>query len=393
MLELESKLIGMIYDAALDEKRWSDVLEMLVAYTESKTAIFVSLDQLNPEYDFVYSHQIPAVGLAAYEDERIKIIDMRLHTSLWQKAGIGGTIGIDLSGYALMPPDSDEFIFYDKCLKPTGISCFAGILLDVGQYRWGIIAVHRSPSESKYTQHELDILKRLGTHLRRALQIYRQLSLVTQQNQDLYRLLDCLKIGIILLDQHSQLIYTNQNAQKVIEKSKLIKIDQFNRITTLKESQVQLNQYIQSALFYDQVKADLTQFDASAIGGVLTLTDRGSEQKLMLSVVPCAKVLPQTKVGEQISQRVAIFITETNQYIELATVYLKQSYMLSNREIQICELFVNGFKLEEIAEQSGLTLSSVRTYLKQIYAKTTCNTQAELMKFLMSTAVAFEHIA
>ncbi|MEB6677820.1 helix-turn-helix transcriptional regulator [Acinetobacter haemolyticus] len=391
MLELESKLIGMIYDAVLDEKRWSDVLEVLVAYTESKTAIFVSLDQLNPEHDFVYSHLIPEESLAAYKEERIKVIDMRLHTPLWQQAGVGGIVNMNLSSYALMPQESDEFIFYNKCLKPTGVCYIAAVLLDAGQYRWGVLGLHRA--SSKYEQRELDILRRLGTHLRRALQIYRQISLVEQKNQDLYRLLDCLKVGVILLDQYSQLIYSNHKAQNIIEKSELIKIDQFNRIKTIKEYQVKLNQYIESVLLFDQVENAINQFDSTSIGGVLVLIDQKTERKLMLSIVPCAKVLHQKKVGKKDSQRVAIFITETNQYIQLAKIYLKQSFMLSNREIQICELFVNGCKLEEIAKQSGLTLSSVRTYLKQIYAKTTCNTQAELMKFLLSTTITFEHIA
>lgn len=137
MVEQESKLIGMIYDAALDETRWSDVLAELVVYTESKTAIFVSLDQLNPEYDFVYSHQIPEVGLAAYQDERVKVIDMRLHTPLWQEVGVGGVINMDLSGYASMPQSSDEFIFYDKCLKPTEVYYITAVLFTKVQFACG----------------------------------------------------------------------------------------------------------------------------------------------------------------------------------------------------------------------------------------------------------------
>ncbi|RKG32830.1 helix-turn-helix transcriptional regulator [Acinetobacter tianfuensis] len=391
MSELESKLIGMIYDAALDRAQWPDVLEEVVRYTGSKTAIFVFLDQLNPEHDFIYSHQIPDVSMAAYQEECIKIIDMRLHAPLWQQAGVGGVVHMNLSDYALKPPDSDEFIFYDRCLKPTGVFYISAVLLDTGQYRWGVLGLHRA--SCKYEQRELDILRRIGTHLRRALQIYRQLSLVQQHNQDLYRLLDCLKLGVMLIDQDSRLIYTNQSAQNVIEKSKLIKIDQSNRIKISKEHQIKLNQYIQSALFFDQAKSNLNQTDSSSVGGVMALIDQTSEQKLMLSIVPCAKILQQNKMGEPASQRVVIFMTETNQYSELATVFLKNSYMLSSREIQVCELFVNGLNLEEIAEQKGLALSSVRTYLKQIYAKTKCNSQADLMKLLMSATINFEHIA
>ncbi len=162
----------------------------------------------------------------------------------------------------------------------------------------GVLGLHRA--SSKYEQRELDILRRLGTHLRRALQIYRQISLVEQKNQDLYRLLDCLKVGVILLDQYSQLIYSNHKAQNIIEKSELIKIDQFNRIKTIKEYQVKLNQYIESVLLFDQVENAINQFDSTSIGGVLVLIDQKTERKLMLSVVPCAKVLHQKKLVKKI---------------------------------------------------------------------------------------------
>ena len=49
----ESHIIGMIYDAAMDTKLWPNVLEAIVEYSESNSAIFTVLDQLNPDYNFI----------------------------------------------------------------------------------------------------------------------------------------------------------------------------------------------------------------------------------------------------------------------------------------------------------------------------------------------------
>ena len=99
----EHEIIGSIYDAAVDVSLWPQVIENIVQYTDSKTAIFTALDQFSPSYDFVYTHEIPVESLKAYRDERIRVIDMKLHISLWQQAGVGNVVNLDLSHYGENP--------------------------------------------------------------------------------------------------------------------------------------------------------------------------------------------------------------------------------------------------------------------------------------------------
>ena len=75
---------------------------------------------------------------------------------------------------------------------------------------------------------------------------------------------------------------------------------------------------------------------------------------------------------------------EAGQKYYLNHKHLKQNYNLTKRELELCELFVNGMNLEQLAQHMGLTRSSIRTYLRNIFAKTPCNSQVELMQLLMS---------
>jgi hypothetical protein len=59
LAEQENKVIGMIYEAALNPVLWQDVLTEIVDFTGSTTAIFTATDQLSPNYDFVFTHNIP----------------------------------------------------------------------------------------------------------------------------------------------------------------------------------------------------------------------------------------------------------------------------------------------------------------------------------------------
>ena len=79
LAEQENKIIGMIYDAALNPQLWQNVLAEIVDFTGSTTAIFTATDQLSSAYDFVFTQNIPPESMRAYQDEQVKILDMRLH--------------------------------------------------------------------------------------------------------------------------------------------------------------------------------------------------------------------------------------------------------------------------------------------------------------------------
>ena len=90
--ELENLIIGQIYEAALDVSLWPKVIQHIVQYTESKAAMFTALDQLNPAYNFIYTYNLPQQSVERGQQERIKIIDKKLHLPLWQKLGVGNTL-------------------------------------------------------------------------------------------------------------------------------------------------------------------------------------------------------------------------------------------------------------------------------------------------------------
>ena len=380
LAEHENKIIGMIYDAALNPMLWQDVLSEIADFTKSTTAIFTATDQLSPNYDFVFTHNIPAESIHAYQDEQVKVLDMRLHTPYWTEKALGDTVLNSFAHYANMPEGTDEFLFYQKCAKPTNISHFAAVLLEHSVYSWAVLAVHRAPHLKEYSETEDLILKRLGIHMRRALQIYRQMTFLKDDRDNIYHVLDHFKVGVILLNQDYGLSYSNAIARKILERSSLLQLDQKNHLKTCLEFQQKLADLIRSSLFEI---GDVTHES----GGVLALYDHNDTASLMLSILPFSEI--------NISQhpkKVIIFITQTDQPQRLAEDYLQQKYKLAKREIEVCNLFVNGMDLEQISLQMNITYGTVRMYIKNIFAKTACSSQTELMQLLMGLTLDFEHI-
>lgn len=381
----ENSIIGEIYDAALDITLWPSIIQKIVDNTGSKTAIFTALDQLNPNSDFVHTVNIPDECLQAYSDERIKVIDMKLHTPLWKKSDIGDLVYLDWSYYKNCDDESDEKIFHDRCLEPTGISKSLGILLDQAEYRWAVFALHRAPDDSIYPEETFELLKRLSPHIRRSLQIHKQFSLLNKENKSLYRILDAMKIGVILINHQQQLHYSNVRAQSIIEKSKLFEFDQNNKISVHRNNQSQFED-----ILIQTIHKKVSSFE---LGGVLSLTSQLGEQFLVtVSPFPNYANLSDESL-EADDNFAAIFITKSNERYQLAIPYLQQHYGLTKRECEICELFVNGFSFEDIAKFCNLTISSVRTYFKSIYTKLQCNSQTEVLRKLIMLTINFEHIS
>ena len=191
--------------------------------------------------------------------------------------------------------------------------------------------------------------------------------------------MDRFKIGVILINQDYRLCYANAIVKKVFENSSILELDKNNSLKTLKNFQEKLNQLIRSALFEND---DLNN-DA---GWVLALY-ADNDSSLMLSILPFSETEAQYHQKQAI-----IFVTQTNQAQYLAKDYLIQKYKLAKRELEVCDLFVNGLSLEQIAEHMDITYGSIRVYIKNIFAKTGCTSQTELMQLLMGVTLEFEHI-
>lgn len=383
--DFENTIIAEIYDAALNINLWPNIIQKIVDYTNSRTAIFTALDQLNPNSDFVHTYNIPSECLQAYSDERIKVIDMKLHVPLWSNSGIGSVMYLDLEFYKDAPLESDERIFYERCLKPTGISKSTGVLLDQAEYRWAVFALHRAPTDPEYNQETFDFLTRLNPHIRRSLQIHKQFSLLKSENKNLYRVLNLMKVGVMIINQNQELHYSNLRAQKILESSKLFEFDQNNRISVQRHQQSQFEKILRQSIS--------KQINSFQLNGFMSLkSETGEDFLVTVSPFPNHALLNEQALEGQDSFA-AIFITKSNERYQLAIPYLQEVFGLTKRESEICELFVNGFDFQDIANFCNLSISSVRTYFKSIYTKLNCNSQTEVLRKLISFSINFEHIS
>jgi len=100
-------------------------------------------------------------------------------------------------------------------------------------------------------------------------------------------------------------------------------------------------------------------------------------------------LVPLSATDEQGQHLIAVLLTDPEGAMIHGVEGLKNLFGLSASEAVIAQVIAQGAGLEKAASASGLTLSSARTYLKRIYAKTGANGQADLVKLILSSPAAF----
>ena len=244
-------------------------------------------------------------------------------------------------------------------------------------------------SARKFSDAEVTSASRLTGHMHRAIQIHRQLSYIKESNAALYQLLNKMTAGILLLDFQGRIRFANPNAEKLMQSRNLLSISRNNNLKTRQDDKLPaLQQLINSA-----IKTGLREkqdFSLTA-GGVISLKDHQEKQRLMLTITPLSEMTGYQDLSSD-GIAASIFITDPLGRRALSHRILKHSYLLNQRECEVCESFLNTGTITKVAEEMDLTTETIRYYLKSIYDKTRQRSQAELMRFLMGLSTDFEHV-
>ncbi|PTQ90960.1 helix-turn-helix transcriptional regulator [Agitococcus lubricus] len=385
----EHQLITGIYDAALEPSLWDKVMAQLVMMTDAKTATFFGMDALTPSYNFVFSHNVSPENVREYFEEGWADIDRRVIGGALEKVGVGiACCNVELFGS--LDHLRQELGEYYLFLKRWGMLMQAGVLLEHSPFCWTAIGIHRPEDMGEFSAEVKQLLERVAPHLRRALQIHRQLSRVRQENTHLHQLLDVLTTSVLLLNRDGRLVYANQAAENILHHSSLLSVHNYRLQARDARQHHTLYQRIEQARM---CREPHTVLSTESIAGcvALTHTDSVMTEKLFITIVPFSHLQPwQALASDEVA--VALFLTDPTQAPLLQTQFLQAHYQLTPREVSICQCFVKTPNLEAIAADRHLSLETVRTYLKSIFTKTQCHSQAELLSLLMSLRVQFEHI-
>jgi DNA-binding CsgD family transcriptional regulator len=184
--------------------------------------------------------------------------------------------------------------------------------------------------------------------------------------QLLLEILDELDYGVMLIDSKSTLHYANKAAKFALQTKRVLKTSG-TTLCTVRNDQADL--FSKNLLSAVKGKRSLVLFGQLA-------------SSLPISFVPMT--LHVNVAGKSIDSQnyIKIIIGKVSLCESISLHFFAKFFALTNAERHVLEQLSKGLNVTEIAERTSIALSTVRTQLKQIFAKTGLHTQTQLLGVL-----------
>lgn len=369
-----NELCELIYNIPLDKNGWFNFSKRLLGVLNVS---YVHIQAIDFSYNVLsYSNGIGVFPLENYAAAELDYLRYPIEADpRW-----GKFLDPNRKGwYQCHTHVTDEFVqqsdLYQKILLPINLRYVASHELLWDEKLCVFWSISTSEQRQPLNVEELAFLDRLMPHLKRVMLVKRELYEFSLDNIVGYNLIDKLNQPIILLNLSGQIVHYNQAANRLTKNNKNIQVID-NRLILPEGDQPSFADHLYEIEEMFRYKPEQLNFCKDLIFSI-----SNSDFQFTLSLLASEK----EKSFFGIRPLVMLSFEESSKYKQKLShqQLLSQTYNLTKRELELCDLFVNGMNLKKIEQKMGLKRSSIRTYLRNIYAKTQCCSQAELLHFLI----------
>lgn len=355
-------LVGLVYEAAVDPSRWQAFIDAYVLAVGGRRGALL----LNS----VPQDGKALVRLSNWPDEDFRVyaegyILEDLHHNDGLSRPEGGIREIDLTCSAEVVRRSKA---YREFYKARSVRYqLSGVFLCAADARSMIVAV-REDRDGPFIEPAFSILRSLMPHLRRAGLLHGELFWLRIRLAASTVYLDRYPNPFLLTDAQGRVICANRAA---------------NEATSLKDGIAVTSGQLSMTCPRDQATFFKTLERVTARGGPalcrveVKRPSRKSPFLLLLMPVP----------GLGLAQcAVAVLVVDSEARPEVDPAVLRELFWLTPAEARVTGKLGGGKSAQEIAEEMGVCLETVRTHIRRVLSKTATARQGELISLVLRAA-------
>lgn len=314
-----------------------------------------------------------ATNYHGFADEALRAYsDHYSHVNVWMLHGrhLVRPGGILLS-HEMYPVEAlDRTEFYSDWLRPLGLMHSMGAVVAVERDVTTTVAFLRGKAAGSYGPGEAGMLRRLVTHLGSVLRLHRRLARAHLEAESANTVLDCFPSAVVLVDAAGTVVGTNRAARELLAEADGLSLAG------------------QALAVRGTEGADFRRLVSGAVGGGRDGQCAGSLRLSRASGRPALHVWVTRVPTHQdpFSSHgavAAVFVTDPAASDPLSHERLHSLYGLTPAESRLASLLADGKELRQAAEALEVSLHTVRTQLRSLFAKTDTRRQAELVRLLL----------
>ena len=361
-----SALIGHIYDAALDEGHWPNVLELAAGFVQGPAASVFYKDATSKTGGAAYSWGIEPAYVHTYFTEYIKL---DAATSAHYFAEVEQPVA---SADFIARDELLETRFYREWAQPQGFVDFVASVLDKGTTSAALFGVFRHERDGPANDETRRRMRLIVPHIRRSVMIGRLIDVKSATAASLTDTLDGLTAGMFLLDVSGRIIHANIAGHVLLEAAEVLRSDGGRLVAREPAADAILRESIAAA----------GEGDASlGLKGIAVPLKARDGARFVAHVLPLTSGA-RRKVRALHTASVALFVHSANLELASPPELIARAYSLTPSELRVMLAVVEVGGVPEVASALGVAESTVKTHLIRLFAKTGAARQADLVKIV-----------
>ncbi len=358
------RLIGLIYDAASDNRRWVYVLKEMQQSLNAKVVNWSEFDFKRKEGKILDSIGYDQLYLRSYTEKYAPI-------NKWlQEQWYISPDKVSLGEEILTEAQLIQTKFYAEWLKPQGLFHRICAVVKQEDQRVFYLEALRSKAKGPYDYQAKLYLSSLLPHLQQAMQrnnYFWQLAVLKD-------VIDSWPCALLAVDKDARPLIMNRAAEQIVHDQNIFcpNLDRLS-LTGLKSAS-RFHELIANA-------ASSTSANGSQAGEVMIIPRRNNRLPIWAVVVPLSRKLRSVVCQEGEIALVYIYLPEFGGVLQ--ETMLKAFFGLTPAEQRLVLLIIEGCRLDEVAERLSISKNTVRTHMKSIYCKTKTDCQTDLVRLLL----------
>ncbi len=362
-------VVNRLYDAVADLDKWPAFLEGVTSLFGTRGAQVGHWDLVNSQLSFSIVHGYDWSAAHTQRYESLMGEDPRLP---YFSANPFKPIHCRMS---LTDEQLHASRVYKEVLSVGDVEYSLGVNLVEDTHTLTYFLLLRDRTQPPFDDRDCELLSALIPHLTRALKLQRDLRLIEFGKNVGFDTLDCMALGIIVIDADARVMFCNQAAREVSDANDGLRIAGGRLMIDGPDGsrlQARAQRLIRSALSGTPSAGDAFHIERPS----------GAEA---YSVLVSALWGNQLRFGwSMLNEPLAIiYVRDPDRPEESRSETLQRLYRLTPSQSRLAEFLVTGCSLEESARRLDITITSARQYLKLIFQKTGTSRQAELVRKIM----------
>lgn len=361
------QLIGEIYDTTLDPGRWPGALEQIGRFMQSKTCVLASEEIGSGFGSFHYSWGDDPHYSELFRTKYARINPAAVPVALSVKPG-------EVCSMSSVVP-YDEYLrsrLHDEWAKPQGYGDVTTVVIEKSATSFAHLGVAHYVEDSPVNEGTRERMRLLAPHICRAVAISKVIELSRMESALLTGTLDSLGAGVFLLQENGRIAYANKAGHALLEDGKLLR----SANGTVHPINEQARTALHRALL-DTAENNI----ASRSGGIAVALESRDGERYMAYILSLASGARRT-MGRHCDATIAMFVHKASLHRPTLIEAVATQFKLTPSEVRVLFAVIEVGGAPQVASTFGISLDTVKTHLKRIFAKTGTNRQVDLVKLV-----------